>query len=80
MTVFFLVLSASNNRKLTKLSIITVCTTLYTYYYYSYYDSYYDYKEYFQEIESYQSCTTEYTTNCNYAANQYAGVICSNSK
>ena len=80
--IFFpLVLSTSNNRaSLIKLSTITVCTTLYQYYYVSHYSSYSHSTYYTQAIKSYQSCTTEYTTNCNYAANLYAGVICSNSK
>ena len=57
-----------------------MCVTLYDYYYYSYYDSFYELTYYHSAIESYQSCKSEYTTVCNYAATLYAGVTCSNSK
>lgn len=77
----FLYFSISANRdSLTKLSLVTVCVTMYNRYYYSYYDSYYDSTYYDSNIDSYQSCTTEYTTVCNYASTLYAGVTCSNSK
>eukprot|EP00731_Ephydatia_muelleri_P019576 Em0012g401a len=70
---------STNRDSLTKLSLTTVCVTLYDYYYYSYYDSFYELTYYHSAIESYQSCKSEYTTVCNYAATLYAGVTCSNT-